>query len=230
MTWPRHVLLSFGGPLHDTEQWSCGLRLNPPGALASNPFHDEIEAGLADLAGDISTWWTQNTVIQSIAAKLEQVKLNVIGVDGRYEDATTSHTHWFTGTLPATSYAAIYPGQVSLVASLTTDADRGLASRGRIYLPSPKLAINSTYGTIEAADAISVANRVAVLINSINDWPGWDAVTEWAGMRVQVVSSVGAGAMRPVTGVRVGRVLDTQRRRRKSLLEQYQTNTTAIVG
>jgi hypothetical protein len=40
-------------------------------------------------------------------------------------------------------------------------------------------------------------------------------------MRLVVGSPLGAGVFRPITAVAVGRVIDTQRRRRRSLSEDY---------
>lgn len=230
MAYPPHILLAMGGPLYDVDQWSMTLRMSKPGLLTDNPFHDELEGGLPDVANDIQNWWIANTNIQTSAAKLGYVKLNKIGADGRYEDSSTTHAFYWTGTLPATAYTPVYPAQVSLTASLMTDAERGWASKGRIYLPAPKVAINTSTGVLEVADCLGIANRVAALINTLNDWSGWDVISELASVRVCVVSGLGAGTIRPVTGVRVGRVLDTQRRRRSELDENYQLATTAISG
>jgi hypothetical protein len=230
MTWPSHLLLSMGGPLYDVDDWSMGIRLSIPTGLNQNPFHDEIGQGLDDLAEDIRTWWVGNTNIQTMAAQLAFIKLNAIGPDGKYRDSTQTHAHYWTGTLPATGYTPVYPSQVSLAVTWMTDAERGRASKGRVFLPAPRLSVNTSTGILEAADVLGVANRMASLVNSINDWPGWDLVSEFGSMRVCVVSGLGDGTIRPVTGVRVGRVLDTQRRRRSSLDEGYQTATTAISG
>lgn len=230
MTYPPHLLMTMGGPLYTVDEWSMSIRISKPTGLAANPFHDEIEDGLLDLATDISAWWTANTIIQTTAAKLGYVKLNAIGPTGLYLDATQTHAYYWAGTLPSTSYAALYPAQVSLVSTWITDAERGPASKGRVYLPAPKVPINGSTGVWEVADCLAIANRMAVLLNSINDWPGWDAVTEFASMRACVVSGLGSGTIRPITGVRIGRVPDTQRRRRSALDENYQLATTAISG
>ena len=106
----------------------------------------------------------------------------------------------------------MYPPQVSVCITTLTDARRGYASRGRFYLP-PLAKYVGADGRISASDALTIATRTAVWV---------DDVTDLMGAPAAVFSNVGSGAVRNITSVGCGRVLDTQRRRRRSLDEDRQ--------
>lgn len=103
--------------------------------------------------------------------------------------------------------------QAALVVSLET-ARYGPTGKGRFFLPMPTFALEPDY-QISPADAQGVRDRTVQLINEINDEPGFDVL----GLGVCIASSKGYNTR--VTGVRVGRVIDTLRTRRRSLLEDY---------
>lgn len=232
MEYPPHALLAFGGPLFNDETWSCGLRFSRgPGAdvwaqgiLGDVWWDDHLE----DMAEDIRAWWVSQPISGS-QAKLGWVKFNAIRADGRYADQGVTHRKDFTAPLPAPTGTSTMPPQVALTVSLTTALQRGRAHSGRIYLPIPRFSISGT-GQITAQDALTAANSVAGLINSLNNVPGWDAATWSAGMRVSVLSGIPPGTEQYVTGVRCGMTFDTQRKRRRSLPESYSVATTAISG
>jgi len=142
-------------------------------------------------------------------ARLAWLKFNRIGVDGKYVNAFTNRHDW-APTL-ATSSGSPYPPQVSLVATFETGAARGLAHRGRMFLPTPLAAIDAD-GRITGGAAASAATKVAALLSALNALPGYG--------ESRVYSNVRAGASRPITGVTVGRVLDTMRSRRSQLAEE----------
>jgi hypothetical protein len=70
-------------------------------------------------------------------------------------------------------------------------------------------------GQIGDGPAQYVAMGVNTLLNSLNA-----ALDPW---RLSVISNVRDGAVRPVTHVQVGRVIDTLRSRRTSIPEAYVT-------
>lgn len=201
----RYVSLS--GTLRGGERFSIGVR-------CTNAFVDNqsVEQDRCDaLAAAVSTWWAGNNGIGNNAV-LDTVKWNLIGVDGRYVNDYTTAT-FLTTPVPAGGAASPHPNQIALVATLTTNATRGLASRGRMFMPAP-VAQPGADGRITAAEALTVANGVKNLLVAI------DAV-EGIGIPV-IASNVGAGQERFIRGVEVGRVLDTMRSRRTSLDEDRQ--------
>lgn len=227
MAYPDHYLFQFGGTLHGTEQWSNNLRLVPnAGGVVETA--ETTDMALADLEADLRAFFATPTFHTGLRCTF--AKLNRIGPDGRYLSKTSTNARFFATPIAGTATSCHAP-QVTVAASLTTAAVRGLASRGRIYLPGLSGAFGPVVadGLLSASQANTLRDAVATFLNNVNNWPGLDAT--WAGLDISVVSDgglSGVGQQRKVTGVRVGRVLDTQRRRRHSLVESY--NVPAAVS
>lgn len=202
-----HYLLAWGGTMA-AETWVNTLRLDASFVL--NDREQEEEA-LDEYAAVIQAWHTSGGAIGS-RALLRWVKLNAIMPTGKYRE---TYTNLYELPAPAAGgQQTLYPNQISLVATLTTGASRGLASRGRLFLPCPAAPIVQPEGTMSATVAAGVAVAVAGFINNLN------AVRPLA--RVSIFSDTREGAHREVTGVEVGRVLDTMTSRRTSLDENRQ--------
>jgi len=116
----------------------------------------------------------------------------------------------------------VHPFQVATVLTLET-ARSGATGRGRMFLPAPAATVGA-FGQVTAASADATAAASKTLLDNVNAAMrnGAPAVP----MRVCVAS---AGSIKqgqvphntPVTGVRVGLVLDTIRTRRNRLREDY---------
>jgi hypothetical protein len=188
------------------ERWSIGLRLNNTGSYGSVTT-PPLNAAFA----------THLLPICSPSVHLDQVKVANIGADGKY----TGNPVLYTGSGNGGGASPYYPFQVALTATLHTGT-RGASARGRIYLPCPAYAISTDDGSISAANATDAATRVAAFITDVN------AAMAHSGTGTQPVVSIvsSKGTVLPVVSVSVGRVLDTQRRRRRSLPEQYVADVT----
>ncbi len=204
-----HLYLQWSGELPGLEQWSCGLRMSPVGT-GPWPLTDAaslitgattaIKAFHARVGSQISNY-----------CQLSSVKLNPIDVDGHYALGSTNE-QVFTA-VGGVGTANRYPNQIALVASLRTGVSRGPAHGGRFYLPMPSMALG-TDGLISTTDRNSVKTSLATLLTDLN------ALS--TAYKVAVHSrKLGAPAQRLVTLIDVGRVFDTQRRRRRSLGEAY---------
>jgi hypothetical protein len=217
----RHVLAQWGGTLSGGEIWSNSLRLvsSETGNDAAVPVHDEMVAWLEGPAKDAAAAFHNdfNTGLSS-KAKLEYLKLNVVDINGHYVEQNTLE-YLYNPPVLGGSGAAIHPTQVSLVVSTTTEFSRGYAHRGRFYLPMPAQVLDAATGLVPAPTAMNVAIAAKTFIVALADQSGPDAFLD---MRVAVMSKRGTGATNVVTGVAVGCVMDTQRRRRNSLPENYQ--------
>lgn len=200
----QHYLLAFGGPLFTLEEWSCTLRLGAPLQAVSRAQEEsaleQCEAALRTFVGA--------TLIGS-QAKLGWVKLNRVNTEGRYVNEYTN-VREVSPAVAGGGQAVVHPPQVSIVTTLHTAAGRGLASKGRMYLPQPNFLL-LVDGRISAQDAAAASTRVATLIEALS------AIPEISGVRV--ASRVRQGEIRRVTGVSTGRTLDTVRSRRASLPE-----------
>jgi len=207
----EHLYLQWGGTLPGGDIFSCGLRMaSAAGDAAALP---DVTDALATAAGQIVGGFHQdpNTGV-SPTCVMTYAKLNVIGKDGKYK---FTNTHEYTPIgLPGSGASGLrYPNQVTLAISLMTDFTRGPAHRGRFYLPMPTFYTQDD-GRITSADALRVKTTAYNMVNQLND--------NIPGFNVQVFSRKdGAAAHRLVTDINVGRVYDTQRRRRNALTEAY---------
>ena len=93
------------------------------------------------------------------------------------------------------------------MATLIAGSGKGLAGKGRMYLPGIKHAVTGN-GRISDADALRVATNLATFFNHINassDQPG-KAINASRGHK----NFGGAGAVNiTLNGIRVGNVYDT---------------------
>lgn len=225
MAYPtQHYLLAFGGPLYSLDEWSCTLRLSP--GFGAGDLETEQTACNA-IAAALSTRFTGGAAVIQNKASLAWVKLNRVGTDGKYIRNVTVRKDVSPVATPSGSSTAM-PPQVALAATLTTDAARGLASKGRIFLPAPNAPGDTNTGRLQAAQALAAANFVAAMINDINNVPGVGNVCIFSKGSTKPGANL-PGVSRSVNGVRVGLALDTMRSRRHRLPEAPVVATTAIV-
>lgn len=197
-----HMRLTTRCVLIDGQQEEAvfGLRFRmatTPGETAMEDVYALTNAWLQSPAMNLTDIWA-----------IESMKLAFLDTDGRY---TVDALEYVAPTLDAgPGTTPRYPPQVSIAVTTLTDARRGYASRGRFYLPPCSKFIN-TDGRMDAVDALGMATRTAQWV---------DEVTDLLGAPAAVFSDVGSGTTRSITAIGVGRVLDTQRRRRRSLLEE----------
>jgi hypothetical protein len=220
----KHVLLTWGGPLPGGEQWSCGIRLASAVSEASlSPIPLSIsDSFLADLMGSyvpaVKAFHSATGTKISASCNLTHVKAAAIGTDGKYLPGQVAMVESVFAPVAGGWGGSDFPNQITLAVTTTTAQTRGLAKMGRFYLPKPGMALQAD-GLIAASDAASVAGQAKAFIEAISDIPGIDIATSPGAA---VMSKVGSGACHRITGVKVGRTLDTQRRRRRSLVEGYQ--------
>lgn len=203
MPYAEHIRIVAGGRLGTNspapEQWSCSLSVDP-GTLG---MIDQTQVNLIHAA------WA--TLIQSSRfatfVKHDYTKASLIGTDGLVIGAVLRHD----ATVAGNGDGFLHPFQVALVATLRTGL-RGPSHRGRFYLPGPNVEVLATDGTISDAHRDTYFTEVGTMLDAVNTAVG-------SGRTLCVASSKGYNT--PVTASQVGRVLDTQRRRRRSLAEDY---------
>lgn len=199
--------LAWGGPLFAEESWSCSLH------IAGAPANLVVPQGIIDAVKAFHVRAGSNI---SGNAVLDFVKFNQINpVNGKYLSTTESATALINPPLspPGT---AIYPPQVATAVTLATVNERGRGHAGRFYLPSGGMSMqNSGHASNTAIGAVAVSVKDFVL-----------ALNAASGGGVVVYSKIGQ-LVQAVTRIKVGDVLDTQRRRRKSLTEVYSVSPLA---
>lgn len=147
--------------------------------------------------------------------RLTGLKIAALDASGKYLGApkTRTITTGNAGTL--TNGKA----QLTEVLTLWSGLTFGRANFGRMYLPYTRLANNGGQPTSTTAQTVGLATAGATFIGQINTL----ANTWTAGAGVVNLSAVGAGTVKAVAFTRSGTVTDTQRRRRKQLIELYDT-------
>lgn len=207
----QHAVLQFGGPTSDGgEEWSCSLRMRGVGAqdIGSESVDNALAAAYLNA---IVARWEVSAGFTSAQFRLKYAKYNRVGLDGKYRNSYTARSD--LGTYVATANVdAVMPLQICIVSTLRTEAARGLANSGRIFLPAPGIPLSTSDPRLTAAQRDTYAGKIKALLDAIN------AVE--IGQRIGIMSKVREGMSRDVTSVEVGRVLDTMRSRRTSLAEE----------
>lgn len=201
----------FGGQ----EIWSTGFFMGAEGADAS-PVTD---TGVSDISNAWQTFFSAPSSEISSKYLYTMCKVQMLGVDGK---AIPDTAKYFSpgSAIPGAAAGQALPPQIALVATLANSLPRGLATKGRMFLPGINSPVDST-GHIGTATTTAIATNLQTFFQSIlndADTPG-RAVLASTGNSLQLRP----GAIRNVTQVRVGNVYDTQRRRRNALMEAYQT-------
>lgn len=221
MAYRPHIVLQWGGRLGLTsgEVWSNTMRF-----VTNSTDVNDLQALAAEWSSELipalTTLMTASSY--SSAANLEYIKANAVDASGHQPPGPTNA--WFAPTdFPIKAgggTASFY--QDALVVSFTTAIERGVAVRGRCYVPGPdrqNTNMDTSTGLMSDAFVLSVRNAWQTFLVDLDDNPGPD----FADLRAAVVSKVGDPETnyQTITGVRVGRVMDTQRRRRNALAENY---------
>jgi hypothetical protein len=211
--------IQYGGIL---EIWTFGLRIGSHDGVLG-VFTGAAPAGvLDDVKADLAKWWNAMSTLLPTTTRLRAFKLNAIGEDGKYLSKTSSlGRDWGPAGLQGSTSTAAMPPQCSVAVTLTTAASRGLAAKGRVFLPPLAASMLQPGGGIATSGAQTIQTAFATLCTDLNNWPGIDAAGDPGN--VIVASQVREGAMNLVTGVSVGTVVDTQQRRRNALVEVRST-------
>lgn len=192
------------GTLYGVEDFSYSLNFIG-GNILSAPLSVPPE-----VITEVQRYHSNNSAPVSSHAVLTTVKINLIGEDGRYVNDDTV-LHDYTPGIPGGSSSNIAP-QLALVISTATAAARGRAHAGRWYLPVPGGQPDAS-GVLSGAFQSSALAEAKTFVQNLEDaLPGWTA---------GVVSNIGTGAERPITHLRVGKVIDTVRSRRDKFPEAY---------
>jgi hypothetical protein len=202
----------FGG----AEQWSTGFWLGQEGSDAQDPT-DAMATYLLDAwrvffnKGDTSISSQYSTTQCKVAQFLDT---------GR-TDLTKVHYAFPTTALVGGNASETLPPQCSIVATLLSDRPRGLASKGRMYLPgiATAVGINGKMSTIRRD---TIALNLRAFFNTVR------AGTDFTDRPILVAKGIGplpalTAQNDYIQTIRIGDVIDTQRRRRNQLVESYKT-------
>jgi hypothetical protein len=211
------------------EEWSTGFYLGHDDEDALDPGTTSANA----IANRWTTFFTHANAYVSTAYKTNAVKVSLLNNDGDV-DLSAIDIYDYPAPITGVSGGAPLPPQISVVATLTSDNQRGLASKGRMYLPGVNLPIFPTDPHFSPTEQNNMATKLKEFFDGVNDefnLPG-RAVLASKGHKVQGPGgpddySYTGGITRYVTGLRIGNVYDTQRRRRNDLVEGYVSRVIA---
>lgn len=196
------IKVVFGGRLF-TDEWATSLHfLSATGAPVPQA---------SGAVGSLLLWFQGTGAGINKGALLDYVKVNAINpVTGLYADPNNTNESAFTPAgVPPFSQANV--AQLALAVTLLTDFQRGRGHRGRVYPPTRHAGVQPD-GRLLVSEAVAVNNAFATLLN--------DLTTAFINYVPVIYSKLGQTAT-PIKRTTVGRVVDTQRRRRSSLEESY---------
>lgn len=216
----RVVRCTFSGTMFGgAEIWTTGLYFGWDNKDA-DPITTE---GMSNVSAAWEVFFKAAGSQVSSQYTYDMLKMAVINNDG-HTLADSAQYFAPTTTIVGGGSPAALPPQVSLVASLRAAEPRGLATKGRMFLPGISAGVQPS-GKLEAFTRDQIATNLKTFFDSIYndaDLPG-----------NPVLISVGRGLLhtdgniRRVTQLKLGDVYDTQRRRRNALQESYKTLAVA---
>lgn len=207
------------------EEWQTGFYLGyadqdaaAPTQAAADFIRDQWIAFFSSQQGNIANNF-----------KFDTCKMALLRKDGHYDgEAVESHP---AGTVSGGAISTQpLPPQVALVATLIGGSGKGLAGKGRMYLPGVNAFLQGN-GHITGTAPQDIANKLAAFFNALDADPTVDGhvINVSRGHKTDILGVVSYDGARnvKVNGVRVGDVYDTQRRRRNALNEVYKSAVVA---
>lgn len=187
-----------------------------PGGSASAFVTAMVQIDAEALMTSFANIWNSSDILTADYARLIGLKVAAISTTGTY--LSEAKTFSRQGTTIVGNDAQV-PPQATVCVSLSSAESLGRANFGRMYLPYTRLsqAVTQPYG--DATKQGTFATTVQT----------WFASTETtlnliqAGSRIVIASKL--GVLKDVKAIRVGNLTDTQRRRRRQLVETYTTRT-----
>lgn len=204
-----------GTMFNGSEEWSTGFFLGEEGADAPDPTQQTAD----DIRDAFAAFFVHLDSKISSSYRFTQAKVAKLDDNGKTIDGTVFYSYPAAITAGATN-GGLLPPQCALVVTLLSDRPRGKASKGRMYLPgiAPNIDINT--GKVQASHITGIANNMKTFFDALaND-------ADIPGELILAAKSSGVMNVNPaqndyVETIRVGDVIDTQRRRRNGLVETY---------
>lgn len=216
---PSHYRATFKGEFKSSatgepfELWNTSIALRPGGSVSTASMQQIAD----DLRDDFAAWCSTTESGFAGNTWFTEVRLDHVGENGRIDqDAVFSPVSGGGATYsPGSAYL---PPSCAVVLTLDTGG-RGRSRFGRMYLPLLKVLMTNE-GTIGEGQQLEILNSCATLLRNMSNLPGIDG-----GAGIVVASNAGGGALKDVQSIRVGRVVDTMRSRRRSMDESYRSVT-----
>jgi hypothetical protein len=212
-----------------TEEWSTGFYLGDTGADAADPGTVTASA----IHTHWTTFFTHANAHIATTYLTTQIKVSQLQTDGDV-DLEKIDIYDYPTAIAGVSGGAPLPPQLTLAATLTSDRQRGLASKGRMYLPGINLPIFAGDPHVSSTEQGQIATQLKTFFDSVNADANIGGYAVLASKGIKITDSQDpkvyyyeAGITARLTGLRVGNVYDTQRRRRGDVVEVYTSRVLA---
>lgn len=213
------------------EEWSTGFQMGSP----TVDMTDAQAPGAQSIATAWQTFFTAAANKFSGYYFTKQVKCALINTDGSTDLDAIDYYDFPTAIGGGGGTVGTLPAQITLAATLTSDRQRGLASKGRMYLPGICEPIEGATGKLPSGFQGTLATNFKTFLDSVNTASGVSGklVLASAGHKGAPPAPgeppiYAGGVTAWVTGCRIGNVYDTQRRRRNGFTEAYQSRVLAV--
>lgn len=158
-------------------------------------------------------FWASGKALGLFAAPIKFIGLRLSDISSSNHVSRTAVSFLSSG-IAATGAPPCLPPECAVVCSLRTTT-AGARGRGRMYTPPTRGSVLTDEGNLDSTTRDALALYMANFFSAINS----DTTNL---MKVGVYSKV-AGQVYPVINVQVGNVVDSQRGRRRALVEAYKT-------
>lgn len=212
---PKHLRITFRGVFAGTpEEWSFGVHMS--GTISGGQDASATDVNTGQVTTALSTL-LQSGAGFSTAVHASDHRVYVIGTDGRMEGNPVV-TDLSADVTTRGNAANKYPPQIALCIT-TVAPNRGAARFGRFFLPGPTAPLDASL-RLSVADAAGYADVATQFLKDVSDAVDFPLTT--VGSSAVHVSSRGGsgGTLQEVDHVECGRVYDTLRSRRRSMLEE----------
>ena len=205
-----HNVVRINGSLPGGEVWSVTPKFNRPSGPVTE--YEDLERWAGVVAGTMEAWESSNIFRQllSSAGTIDSVRVEARNAANQLTQAAEVQL-----TPSLAGFGSANKIFQSCVVFTFLTGRPGRSYKGRMYWPALNASLNSTL-RLSQANIDSYASNGVQLLEMI----GGAGATE-GEFPIPVVVSQTTGASTPITSVRVGDILDIQRRRRDSLTENY---------
>lgn len=224
----KNLRVTFGGQIFNGEDiWTNTIHVGYTDRDWEFSMIDPSGETTEQMIDVIKNWFSSRDAMISPYATLEWVKFSIVGRDGKYAADGDAYEYNETFDFAPVSGGANQAGdgmaapQLTVAITLESTVLRGAGRYGRIYPPLSGNVNSSGYDSNTA----SRATAAKTLVDGINDV--MNSFLPDTDPAVIVASSVGDGRNAKVKAVKVGNVIDTQRRRRNAMREVYITEPVA---
>lgn len=219
----KNLRVTFGGKIYgDQDIWSNTIHVGYTDKDWEYNSVDTVSETNQGIIEAIQQWFISADANISQYATLSWVKFAIIDTDGKYakngNEYEFNETYDFPAVTGGNSYSQggsqVAP-QLSVAITFLTDVARGAGRFGRIYPPLTGTASNIGLDSFQQERLTAAVKLIDDINGELNSFfPSTDPA-------VIVASAAGAGINAKVRRVRVGQVIDTQRRRRNAIPENY---------